>query len=119
MSNNPLNLALRFLLELVILFSLGYWAFKTQPGYWKYVLMILLPLAAAAVWGIFRTPADHGKGKIATPGVLRLIIEIILFISAWWCFKKAGQPEWALWFAILSVIHYVLSYDRIILLLKN
>jgi hypothetical protein len=119
MSNNPLNLAVRFILELVILFALGYWAFKTQPGYWKYILMILLPLASAGVWGIFRVPADQGKGLVAIPGMLRLVLGIILFTVAWYYLKNSGRPQWALWLVLVSSVHYLLSYNRIWVLLRN
>lgn len=119
MGNHPLNLTVRFLLELMIFFALGYWAWHTQTGWLQYFLVIALPLVAAAVWGIFRVPADHGKGLVATPGIIRLVMEVVLFAAAWWCLRDAGKPQWALWFLIISIVHYAISYDRIILLLKN
>jgi hypothetical protein len=119
MSTHPFNLAVRFLLELAILFSVGYWAWKTQQGWLRYVLMAGLPLVAAAAWGIFRVLADHGHGLVEVPGILRLVLELLLFSAAGWCLKSAGQPGWATIFILISVVHYAVSYDRILLLLKN
>ncbi|HVZ56082.1 MAG TPA: YrdB family protein [Chitinophagaceae bacterium] len=119
MSNHPLNLALRFLLELVILYSLGAWAWKTQQGWLRYLGVIAVPLLAAAAWGIFRTPADHGKGLVATPGILRLALELVLFAAATWGLREAGYPRWALAFGAVTLAHYALSYDRVLLLLRH
>lgn len=119
MSNHSLNHVVRFLLELFILFAIGYWAWHTQEGLLRYVLVIVLPLAVAMAWGVFRVPADHGKGSVAVPGIIRLLLEVVVFTAAWWCLKDAGLTKLALWFLIISVVHYAVSYDRIILLLKN
>ena len=119
MSKHPFNLAVRFLLELIILFALGHWAWQTLNGWIKYVWMIALPVTAAALWTIFRTPTDHGKGLVAVRGIIRLLLEMVLFVVAWYCLKDAGRQQWATWFLIISFIHYLLSYDRILLLIKK
>jgi len=119
MSIHPLNLAVRFLLELFILFAFGYWAWNTQVGWPRYFLVAILPIAAAVVWGIFRVPADHGKGLVAVPGIVRLLIEVVMFSAAWYCLSISGLSKSAFWFLIFSLLHYILSYDRVILLLKN
>jgi Protein of unknown function (DUF2568) len=119
MSNHPINHIVRFLLELFILFAIGYWAWHTHEGVLRYFLVVALPLATALAWGIFRVPADHGKGLVAVPGIIRLLLELIVFAAAWWCLQDAGLPQWALGFLIISLIHYAISYDRIVLLLKN
>ena len=119
MHNHPLNLLLRFLLELIILFAIGRWAYFSYEGMLKYLMMIVLPAGGAAAWGIFRVPADHGKGVIAIRGYIRLIMEVIFFLSGWYCLNESGMKTTAAWFAILSIIHYIISYKRIILLLKN
>lgn len=81
--------------------------------------MLVIPAAGAAIWGIFRTPAYHGKGLVATRGYIRLILEFIFFLSGWYCLKKTGMKTSATWFALLSILHYIISYKRIVLLLKN
>lgn len=119
MSRQPVNLLLRFILELAILWSLGYWAWYRHSGWSRYALVTLLPLLAIFAWGAFRTPADHGKGLFAVKGIVRLAIEIILFGFAGWCLWDAGEPTWSKVFSFVSLAHYLLSYDRVKLLLKN
>jgi hypothetical protein len=79
MSNNPINLILRFLLEIAILFSLGYWGWTQQQGVLRYVLAIGLPIIAAVIWGTVRVPGDashSGTARVPVPGTLRLIIRL-------------------------------------------
>jgi hypothetical protein len=52
MSNHPVNLALRFFLEL------------------------------AAAWGTFRVPDDPGKPPVQVPGWVRLLLEVVFFGTA-------------------------------------
>ena len=52
-----LNLALRFLLELAALASLGYWGGTAPAGAAaRAALAVALPVAAAAFWGMFVAP---------------------------------------------------------------
>src|SRR5690606_19890911 len=70
MANNPLNLGLRFLLELVALFAVGYWGWTQHQGVMRFVLAIGLPALLAAAWGIFRVPGDasaSGEAIVAVP----------------------------------------------------
>ncbi len=53
------------------------------------------------------------------PGIVRLLLEALLFISAVWCLQDAGATTLAWIMGILLVAHYALSYDRIIWLLKG
>ena len=119
MANNPLNLALRFILELVGLFALGYWGWTQNTGILRYVVTIGLPLLAAALWGTFRVPDDPGKAPVAVPGALRLLLEAAYFSAASWAFYAAGQDTWALVFGAVVLGHYVISYDRVLWLLKQ
>jgi hypothetical protein len=119
MFNNPINLAVRFGLEIAMLIALGMWGAKQSQGWKSTALAIALPLLAAAVWGIFRTPEDHGKGLIATPGIIRLLIEFGLFAAAIWALSDLGRKNTAWWFAGILLLHYLVSYDRIGMLLKK
>lgn len=119
MANNPINLALRFILEIIGLFALAYWGWTQHTGIFRYLWTTGLPITAAAIWGIFRVPNDPGKATVAVPGWLRLILEIAYFSTATWAFYAADQNTWGLIFAITVIIHYVFSYDRILWLLKQ
>ena len=116
MSSHPLNLALRFLLEIAALVAIGYWGFSQHAGIWRFIIGIGGPLLAAALWGAFAVPDDpsrSGKAPVPVPGILRLALELALFGLAAWALYDTGSPVLALVLAITTVIHYVLSYDRI------
>jgi len=122
MSQNPLNLALRFILELAGLFAIGYWGWVQFDGALRIPLMIGLPILFAAIWGIFRVPADasaNGKAPIAVPGWLRLLIELAFFTFGTWCLFNAGVIQSGWIFGTVTLIHYVISYDRLSWLLKH
>ena len=38
MGSHPLNLALRFLLEIAALVAIGYWGFSQHAGIWRFVM---------------------------------------------------------------------------------
>jgi hypothetical protein len=77
------------------------------------VTAILLPMFAAAIWGIFRVPNDPGPAPVAVPGWLRLILEVLFFGSAVFGLYFAGYPTWSALFGIIFLILYVVSYDRV------
>lgn len=122
MSTHPVNLALRFVLELTALFALGYRGWIRNQGILRILLAFAVPLAAAAIWGIFSTPGDRSRSAAAvvpTPGVIRLSMELIFFAAAAWSFHAAGARVVAFAFAGVVALHYSLSYDRIAWLVKN
>lgn len=122
MSSNPLNLALRFILEIAALFALGYWGWTQHDGLWRFVWSIGLVILAAVVWGTFAVPNDpsrSGKAPVQVPGIVRLVIELLLFAAGVWAFTAAGQPVWGTVLGVFTILHYAISYDRIIWLLKN
>lgn len=113
LSNHPLNLALRFLLELALLAALAYWGFTRYHGVIRWVVGIGAPIAAAAVWAIFRVPGDGGQPIVVTPGPIRLVLEATLFSAGIAALFASHRPRLAIVLAILSVAHYIASYDRI------
>ncbi|MFC1879067.1 YrdB family protein [Chloroflexota bacterium] len=121
MSSNPVNLAVRFILELVALYALGYWGWTQHDGFLRFVWAVALPLFAAILWGTFRAPdpAHPVKIPVHVPGIVRLILEFFIFGGATWAFYAAGKPGWALFFGLVLIGHYILSYDRILILLKQ
>lgn len=113
MAQHPINLAVRFVLELVLLASLGFWAWTLEGALIRWSAVLLLPLTAAATWGIFRVPGDPGPAPIAVSGPVRLTIELALFAAATWCFFDAGAPNAAWCFLSVTTLHYIISYDRV------
>lgn len=102
-----LNLALRFILELLALAALGYWGFSTGAGWaLKLLLGLGVPLAAAVVWGAFIAPKAH------YPPVkpVRLLLEALVFGSAAAGLALAGQPTLGLTFAAVVIVHELLRW---------
>lgn len=119
MSQNPLNLAVRFLLELCMLAALGRWGWMQGGGLVRWGLAMALPLAAAALWGVFRVPNDGGPPTVQVAGAVRLAIEILLFAAATAALANAGHRRLATVFAAITLIHYAVSYDRVASLLRD
>ena len=122
MSANPINLALRFILELAALFALGYWGWTQHLGPWRFILAFGLPLLAAVLWGTFNVPGDpsrSGKAPVSVPGAVRLLLELALFAAAIVALYAAGRTGWAALMGAVVLIHYAVSYDRIAWLLKR
>ena len=119
MANNPINLAVRFFLELAGLFALGYWGWSQHSGAAQWLWAIGVPLIAAALWGTFRVPGDPGKAPVAVPGLVRLLLELAYFAGAVMAIYASGWVTLSNIFAIIILIHYIISYDRVVWLLKQ
>ena len=121
MSQNPINLAVRFLLEIIALLTLGAWAKAQYSGVWSIILMILIPLWTAILWGVFNVkgdPSRSGKAPIPVPGLIRLLLELSIFGSATWALFTFNQAYgWI--FGLVALVHYIVSYDRIRWLLQQ
>lgn len=116
MSQSPLNLALRFVLELIGLlglFRLGVWL---ADGLAAGLLGLLLAVVAATAWASFNFPGDRSRSDrvpVAVPGPMRLLIELLLLGagSAGWFLSG---PSWLAWvYSVALVAHYLLSWDRV------
>jgi hypothetical protein len=119
MSSNPINLALRFVLELAALVIFGYWGWQKGDGWLRFLFAIGLPLFFAVLWGVFRIPNDPNPAIVAIPGFLRLILELVFFSFAVWALKDSHLFILSWTFAVITFLHYVTSYDRIIWMIKQ
>jgi hypothetical protein len=116
MSTHPINLAVRFLLELSALFVLGLWGWHRRDDGLRIVVALTIPLVAAALWGIFAVPHDptrSGSAPVPVSGLLRLALEFGFFGCAALALYDLGFSTLTATFGITVVIHYLLSYDRI------
>ena len=121
MSQNPLNLAVRFLLEILALIAFGAWAKAQFPGLLGFALMIFFPVLAAIAWGTFNVkgdPSRSGKAPVHVPGILRLALELVFFGLATLALFTLN-PTYGWVFGVVVVLHYIISYDRIRWLLKR
>jgi hypothetical protein len=122
MGSHPVNLAVRFMLELAALVAMGYWGWSQYTGWLRVGLAIGLPLLAAVLWGTFAVPNDpsrSGKAPVPVPGIVRLILELAFFAFASWALFDAGLTGWGLIMAIVVIVHYVVSFDRIAWLVRQ
>ena len=122
MGSHPINLTIRFLLEIIALISVGSWGWKQSDGWLRFVLAIGIPVILAAIWGTFAVPDDpsrSGAAPIVTPGVVRVAIELSFFALATWSLYDMGSIKLSLAFGIVAMLHYVVSYDRILWLLSH
>jgi hypothetical protein len=120
---HPLNLALRFVLELLMVYGFGRWGWtRLGDGPGRYALAILVPVMAAALWGTFAVPEDPSRSGLApvpTPGAVRLLLELGLFATATAGLYASDASRAALVLAVLTLAHYAMSVDRILWLLKH
>lgn len=117
MSLNPLVLGFHFLLEIAALLAVAYWGWTRHEGLARWGLTVGLPLAAAAVWALFRAVGDGPEPTVAIPGIARLALELVILLGAAFLLWQAGQPTLAAVFVGLIVLDYVLQYDRVVRLL--
>jgi Protein of unknown function (DUF2568) len=96
------NLGLRFLLELAMLVGLGWWGGHVV-GWWA---AVLLPVAAALVWGAFLSP----KARWTIPRPARLVLELVLFALAAAGYYGAGQSSIAVVFAVAVAVSEVVTW---------
>ena len=122
MGSHPINLVWRFLLELMALGSMGYWGWTQHDGTSRWLLGIGLPILAAVLWGTFAVPHDpsrSGNAPIPTPGIIRLLLELLIFAAAVIALRWSQQLLLSNVLAAMVVVHYALSYDRILWLWRQ
>jgi hypothetical protein len=119
---NSINLAVRFLLEIAGLVAIGVWGWNQDEGALGVVLALAIPMIAAAIWGTFAVPNDpsrSGNAPIPVPGVVRLMLELAFFASAVGSLFALSHPMLAWAFGIVVLVHYAVSYKRIMWLIRQ
>ncbi|MFI5825067.1 YrdB family protein [Streptomyces rishiriensis] len=113
---------MRFVLELVSLACFAVWAWTTAPGSLRYVLVVAAPVLVAVMWGVFATPGDEsrsGETVVATPGPLRLLLELAVFFGGAAALYAAGSHVLATTLAGVLIVYHALSWDRVKWLLRH
>lgn len=102
-----LNLALAFLLELVMLYAIGYWGFKLkQDTAIRWAAGIGLPLLTAVLWGVLLAP----KSVVASPFAVKMTGKFILLLIASGLLYNAGKQQMAIAFIIVVIINFILLF---------
>jgi hypothetical protein len=119
MANHPLNLTLRFILELFAIFAYGYWGWTEHVSPIRFLWSFGSIILVAVVWRTFRVPGDPGNAPVAVPGIFRLLLECLIFGGAVWALYHTNLQEVGIVFGAIVFLHYLISYDRIDWLLKH
>ena len=122
MGSHPINLAVRFVLELSTLAALGVWGWQRGDGWSAIALAVGLPVLAAVMWGTFAVagdPSRSGSAPIAVPGIARLAMELAMFALATWALYDVGAYWLSLAMGAVVLVHYLTSYDRVVWLLRH
>jgi hypothetical protein len=119
MNTNPINLTVRFLLEIAMLIALGYWGWHLAADWTRYIYAAGIPVIAAVLWGVFRIQNDPKPAPVEIPGMVRLLLELGLFGFASWALYDLGDVRLCLTVAIIVIIHYMVSYDRTWAMMRN
>ncbi|GGP25635.1 YrdB family protein [Silvimonas amylolytica] len=116
MGFHPINLFVRFILEVAALAGLAWWGWQTHTGMDRLAFCVLTPALVATIWGMFAVPGDrsrHGDAPVPVPGAIRLILELAIFAAAVIALALADMPVLALLLAAAVLVHYLLSADRV------
>ena len=116
MGSHPINLALRFLLELSALAAMGVWGWRQSDGGLRFFLAVGIPVLAAIAWGTFAVPNDpsrSGAAPVPVPVTIRLLLELAVFCLAFWALYDVELRAMAWALGVLVIFHYAISYDRV------
>jgi hypothetical protein len=122
MSNHPTNMFVRLLMEVAAILMFGFWGYLHFDSWIRIVMTIGLPLLFAALWGVFAVrndPSRSGKTVIQTPGLIRLMLELVLFGAATWMILDLGFLLVGKIYGGIVILHYIVSYDRVIWLVRQ
>ena len=122
MATHPINLMLRFLLEIAAITAVGIWGWKLGQDWSRFLWAFTFPVLLMVTWGVFAVPQDpsrSGKAPIAVSGWLRLLIELGIFSIATWVLHDLGFMWTSMVFGIICLLHYIASYDRVQWLIRK
>ncbi|MBT5521755.1 MAG: YrdB family protein, partial [Rhodospirillales bacterium] len=105
-------------LEMCALAAFGFWSWQR----FGWAGMILCPIVAGAVWGIFNVSGDPSRADhvvVSVPGWIRLTIEAAIFSGAVYSLVSSGYRGFATTLGALTVFHYLMSFERLKWLLKQ
>jgi Protein of unknown function (DUF2568) len=102
-----LNLAVRFVLELVALGALAYWGVRKGSALsLKIALGLGLPVLAALFWASFVSPRARFGGSRG----MRLSLGLIVFLLASAAWVSLGKVLVGLMYSAITILNTVLTY---------
>lgn len=117
----PAQAGFRFLIEVLAITSWAIVGWHLTDGPARLVLVVVLPLAAAVVWGTFRAPGDHSAGgaPVAVPGPVRLVIELDVLLGAAVAVALVRRWTFGVALAVAVLAHYATTMRRVHWLLRQ
>lgn len=113
----PWTLALRFALELAALAACGRWGFVAGgSGAFGWAVGTACVLCAAAAWGTFAVPGDpsrSGRAPVPVSGVVRLVVEALVFGGGAAALVVLGAWVWLAVYAAGLVVHHASAVPRV------
>ena len=101
------NLALAFLLELVVVAALAWWGWTTGTNALvKVALGTAAPLVAIGIWAVFGAPRSARRLK----GWAYWLLRLALYTAGAVAIYAAGLPTTALAFAVVGAVNLALGY---------
>ena len=111
-----------FLLEIGMWVSFGWIGWSASNGVRRWLSALGLTAAAILIWAIFRTPGMPPADKSSlfpTPGPVRLVLEVGLFLLAGYGLWVTGYRWIAETLWTFAALIYILSFSRIRWLLDH
>lgn len=121
-SYHPLNLALRFGLEITALYVFATRTFAWYDAPLNWIAAVSAVVFASTVWAVFKVPGDrssNGKAVVPINGVVRFLLEFTFFFVAVFLLVLDKSYWFTGIFGFLIFFHYLISLDRFVWLLKN
>ena len=100
---------------------MGIWGWKQSDNWLRFGLAFGIPALAALFWGLFAVPDDpsrSGSAPIPVPGFIRLALEFAFFILSIWMLYDLQYVRLSWILGGTVTIHYAISYDRVLWLIK-
>ena len=116
------NLGVRFVLEVAAFAGLAAMGWRLGPGSVRWIAVVVVPVVAAVVWGVFNVrddPSRSGAAPVEVDGVVRLLLELVILGGGATAVAFTVGPALGIVFAVAIVGHYLLSGDRVAWLVRS
>ena len=117
MTGYRLDRALGAVLEGTAILAYGYWGWIAHDGWARCAWAAGAMIVAALVWDVFRVPGDGARPTVPVSGGVRLVIEAAFFTGVA-SSLAAVLPALGIAYALLVAIHYTVTHERLVWLLR-
>ena len=120
-AEHPVNLAVRFMLEVAAAVGIFRLGLQFADGVVAGLLAVGMVAVGVAAWGLCNVPGDasrSGSAPVPVRGPVRLAIEVTVFAigAAGWF---AAGPRWFAWaYLVITLVHHLASVDRMAWLIR-